>query len=234
MVNWRQRSYTKDQFIEAWNTSFYFTEVLEKLNVNKSGGSIRTIKEAALELNLSFDDFYSTIQGKSGKKIPLSEILVKNSSYKGDLKKRLYEEDLKTEECERCNLSEWMGSKLTMTIDHIDGDNKNNEITNLTILCPNCHSQTPTWCGRNKVRVYLKRAELFFCLCGKKILKANFSCNDCRKSQERFDYPNTQELIEGVERLGYLQYAKTLGISDNGLRKLLRRRGIEDLPKRKR
>jgi len=51
--------------------------------------------------------------------------------------------------CEECNISEWNNKPLTLEIDHIDGDNSNNELTNLRILCPNCHSQTPTWRGRN-------------------------------------------------------------------------------------
>ncbi len=51
--------------------------------------------------------------------------------------------------CEECGISEWNDKPLTLEVDHIDGDNSNNELTNLKILCPNCHSQTPTWRGRN-------------------------------------------------------------------------------------
>lgn len=51
--------------------------------------------------------------------------------------------------CDMCYISEWMGNKLTLQLDHIDGDNTNNCIENLRLLCPNCHSQTPTFSGRN-------------------------------------------------------------------------------------
>ena len=51
--------------------------------------------------------------------------------------------------CEECGISEWCDKPLTLEVDHIDGDNSNNELTNLRVLCPNCHSQTPTWRGRN-------------------------------------------------------------------------------------
>jgi len=51
--------------------------------------------------------------------------------------------------CEECGISEWNDKPLTLEVDHIDGDGSNNELTNLKILCPNCHSQTPTWRGRN-------------------------------------------------------------------------------------
>lgn len=48
-------------------------------------------------------------------------------------------------QCENCGLREWMGKLITLEMDHIDADRKNNTRENLKLLCPNCHSQTPTW-----------------------------------------------------------------------------------------
>jgi len=52
--------------------------------------------------------------------------------------------------CEICGISEWQGQPLNLELDHIDGNNVNNELTNLRFLCPNCHSQTITFSGKNK------------------------------------------------------------------------------------
>lgn len=52
--------------------------------------------------------------------------------------------------CNLCGLSEWRGQKLALEIEHKDGQHQNNERENLEALCPNCHSLTETWRGKNK------------------------------------------------------------------------------------
>ena len=69
-----------------------------------------------------------------------------------DKRKRvLLEQDGK---CLICGIREWQGKYLAMELDHIDGDRKNNARSNFRILCPNCHTQTPTF--RSKNRTYQK------------------------------------------------------------------------------
>jgi hypothetical protein len=51
--------------------------------------------------------------------------------------------------CEVCGISEHNGKPLKLECDHIDGDHTNNMITNLRLICPNCHSQTPTYKNKN-------------------------------------------------------------------------------------
>lgn len=52
--------------------------------------------------------------------------------------------------CACCGISEWQGDKITLELEHVDGNHKNNCISNLKLLCPNCHSQTHTYKARNK------------------------------------------------------------------------------------
>jgi Zn finger protein HypA/HybF involved in hydrogenase expression len=59
------------------------------------------------------------------------------------LRKKLVEDGIKSECCENCGLDEWMGKKISLELHHVDGNRYNNEISNLMILCPNCHSMTP-------------------------------------------------------------------------------------------
>jgi len=66
---------------------------------------------------------------------------------RGNPKKYLIEE--RGHRCECCGLNEWMNNPITLELEHVDGDNKNNVKDNLKLLCPNCHSYTETWRGRN-------------------------------------------------------------------------------------
>ena len=51
--------------------------------------------------------------------------------------------------CEVCGLSEWLGKEIPLELHHIDGKRNNNEDNNLQVVCPNCHSQTDNFCGKN-------------------------------------------------------------------------------------
>lgn len=50
--------------------------------------------------------------------------------------------------CDKCGISEWKGNSLSLHLDHINGINNDNRLDNLRFLCPNCHSQTDTYCGK--------------------------------------------------------------------------------------
>ncbi len=52
--------------------------------------------------------------------------------------------------CSRCGIGDWMGEALTLQVDHIDGDCDNNHLSNVRLLCPNCHSQTPNFGSKNR------------------------------------------------------------------------------------
>jgi hypothetical protein len=67
-------------------------------------------------------------------------------------KESLYRSGLKIPECEICGITEWLDKPAPLQLDHADGDDLNNCIENLRILCANCHMQTETWGARNKGR----------------------------------------------------------------------------------
>lgn len=52
-------------------------------------------------------------------------------------------------ECENCGISTWQDETIPLEVHHIDGNTTNNQLDNLMLLCPNCHSLTKTWRGKN-------------------------------------------------------------------------------------
>ena len=52
--------------------------------------------------------------------------------------------------CAKCGISSWFDNPIALELEHKDGNNLNNARENLEGLCPNCHSITDTWRGRNK------------------------------------------------------------------------------------
>jgi Zn finger protein HypA/HybF involved in hydrogenase expression len=65
------------------------------------------------------------------------------------LKARLIKAGLKENRCEQCGISSWRGKPLSVQLHHKNGDGTDNRTENLEFLCPNCHSQTDTYGGRN-------------------------------------------------------------------------------------
>ena len=81
----------------------------------------------------------------------LNEIFCEYSSCStGYAKNAILKLNLKEYKCEICKLTEWNDKKLTLELDHINGNNRDHRLSNLRFLCPNCHSQTKNWRGRNK------------------------------------------------------------------------------------
>jgi len=87
-------------------------------------------------------------------KIPLSEIFegLHQQYQTKNLKRRLIEEDLKEDKCEICGITEWQNRPINLQLHHINGKGEDHRFENLQILCPNCHSLTSNFCGKNVKR----------------------------------------------------------------------------------
>lgn len=82
--------------------------------------------------------------------LPLERVLVDGRlTNTSRLKRRLIQVGMKQPRCERCGRDQWNGQQIPLELDHIDGRRENNQLSNLRLLCPNCHAQTPNYRGRN-------------------------------------------------------------------------------------
>jgi hypothetical protein len=138
-----------DYFISICKSSSSMAQAAAKLKIH-----FNSFKRRAIILNC-----YNTNQSGKGqhktssKLIPIGEIIFdgKHPEYQTfKLKNRLIKEGYKKNICEECGLNgKWNKKVLEMELDHIDGNRTNHLLVNLKMLCPNCHSQTETHCGKN-------------------------------------------------------------------------------------
>lgn len=83
-------------------------------------------------------------------KVAIEEGFVENSIMCNSFIKKYLISHFKVEErCESCGITEWNTSKISFELDHINGASTDNRFENLRLLCPNCHSQTKNFRGRN-------------------------------------------------------------------------------------
>lgn len=149
--------YTNQQIIDAVPNCTSVRQLLLTLGVAARGGNYKTV--LAKLKSLGIDHTHFTGQGHNkGKILKEKQSHASHHLFYGStitsysLKLRLIRDGYFTHQCSCCGLSEWQSQPIPLELDHIDGDNLNNAIENLRLLCPNCHALTPTYRGKNQKR----------------------------------------------------------------------------------
>jgi hypothetical protein len=138
----------KERVTNALNNSKSMLEAASLL-----GMQYKTFRRIAKDLDLWTPNQCGKGIRKRQPLIPIEDILNGTTPYFSTykLKKRLFKEGYKKESCEVCGIGNiWNNAYLPLEMDHIDGNSTNQRIENLRILCPNCHSQTENFRGKNK------------------------------------------------------------------------------------
>lgn len=144
---------SSEKFLEIVSKCFSVSEILEYFGFSKSSGSMaKIVKHRIIKENADISHFRKRNKNGGSPKYTLEEILVENSKYTnmGRLKRRILKSNLLKYECESCgNKGIWNDKPLVLQLEHKNGKHNDNRLSNLCFLCPNCHSQTDTFSGKN-------------------------------------------------------------------------------------
>lgn len=153
--------YTKDLLEEAVSASVSFAGVVRYLKQRQAGGTQTHVARRIRQFGIDTAHFtgqahYRGVRSPTRKRP--EEVLTERSPLEkrvpGVRLRQALVETGRPDVCEDCGTGPfWNGRQLTLEVDHIDGNWSDNRPGNLRILCPNCHSTTDTYCGRNKGRL---------------------------------------------------------------------------------
>lgn len=197
-----------------------------KLGYSPNSNVSNIINKYCLINNISLNHFtYSQPGAKRIKRTPLNTFIQNSTTAQKTLRK-LYKEGNYTEyKCSICGLDPfWNGKELTLTLDHINGDNRDDRLENLRWVCPNCDRQLDTFCSKNmNYDIRKQKKQIFYCEnCGKEISSGAKLCFTCYafslRQQER---PQKEELKNILQKYNgnFTKVGQLFDVSDNTIRK---------------
>ena len=171
--------YTKEQLEEIVPKVLSMRALLLELGIAYTGGNFSHMKKRLEKEGISTKHFLGQRAGKgvqNTKRLTPEQILVESvERVKADKLRRALVESGVGYKCVTCGISDWNNASITLHVDHIDGNSLDNRIENLRFLCPNCHSQTPTFSGRKN-----KQTKSHTCTdCGNIIARRSTRCTSC-------------------------------------------------------
>lgn len=205
--------------------------ILRRLGIAAKAGNYKTLKSRLKIENINVGHLaIGRLDANKGRKIsrdliPLSNVLIEHSSYsRSSLKKRLLREGVLQNVCSECGqIPKWNNKNLILVLDHINGISDDNRLENLRLLCPNCNSQMPTFCGRHKHRPdRMPRKSCSGCKVELSKCTDGVLCRNCfNKTQRRVECPSLEILQKEILQSSFVAVGRKYGVSDNAIRKWL-------------
>lgn len=225
--------YTREDLERAVKGSRSLAEVLRKCGApNLAGGTVNHIARRLRKYGISTSHFVGRgwRLGQPGlNRKSNAEVLVYHSDgtrQRAVILVRALLERGRLYKCFVCGLREWRGKKLILEIEHKDGEFQNDCEENIEFICPNCHSQTPTFCRIKGARL-LKPKKIKY---GRKVKHPSsdgyWRTRD-KIGQRKVVRPTPVELQALLQTLPMTKIGDKFGVSDNAVRKWIKRYGME-------
>lgn len=152
-----------EQIKEVVSNSFSSSEACEKLGMAGKSGSVTRFRKFLDDNKIDYSHWTGQLWSKG--KTCLDDDRLRNNKDNSLIfteksnasshyvRSLLLKHKIKEYKCEQCDITNnWNNKPINLQMDHINGDRKDHRLENLRWLCPNCHSQTETFCSRNRTK----------------------------------------------------------------------------------
>lgn len=219
-------NYTKSQIERLLLESDSFREFIIKLGYKSAQSYIyknvrRHLEQIGVAVNFENFKYSHRVNTREASAKSDVEMFQDDTKFSNQMKSRIVKRKLLPYECECCkNDGIWNGKELTLHLDHKNGNRTDNRLVNFRFLCPNCHTQTGTYAGRN---IKKKSPKTHLCDCGKKIWRTSKKCKECQDINQRKETrPVYDILLEDIKKLGYKSTGKKYNVTDSAIRKWIK------------
>lgn len=137
------RNYTQQDIANNAAKVKSMSQLLLKLGLKQAGGNYNNMKKLLQKYKIDCSHW----TGKSWNK---DKQLKDWSDYKNNDRLRIHLIKIRGHQCEICKLDTWLSKPIKIELHHMDGDRVNNDLSNLQLLCPNCHSMTDNFRSHNR------------------------------------------------------------------------------------
>jgi len=233
LKNENRVKWTEACFRAAVANASSLSDVLRAIGLKAKGKNFQTAKKyiQLWQLDTShFDRKNKKALNKARaniKRMSNEEIFIENSFYSTSvIKRRILDKKLIEYKCAECGINSWKDKELSLHIDHINGINTDHRIENLRFLCPNCHSQTETYCGKNMRDI--RKSKINLCTdCKCEIYYTSIRCSNCAKNHRpaQIEWPSKEKILKLIEENSMIGASRIIGCSDNSLRRHLKKLG---------
>lgn len=209
----------KEDLQNYFDTSYNMTEVILKTGCSTVGENFISLERVISFFDINLDKYNENKKQTRDRVKRIKHLdynsLIKNCFNRTTIKRYIIENNWLEYKCQRCGIIDnYNNEPITLQLDHINGDNKDNNLENLRFLCPNCHSQTSTHGSKNR-----KKKEKIKKKYVKKARKLKFEVSK-------------EELEQLVKTKPMTQIGKMFSVSDNAVKQRCRKLGIELKPMR--